>query len=57
MSGKYPCPIASRDRGRLVVTALRSLRFDARGWILDYTDSGSNGYQVRLILNYELDLL
>jgi len=36
---------------------LRGLRFDARGGILDYTDSGKTGYQFRLILNYEFDLL
>jgi hypothetical protein len=37
--------------------SLRGLRFDARGGILDYTDSGRTGYQLRLILNYEFDLL
>ena len=36
---------------------LRGLRFDARGGILDYTNSGRTGYQLRLIMNYEFDLL
>jgi hypothetical protein len=35
----------------------RGLRFDAKGGILDYTNSGSTGYQLRLILNYEFNLL
>ena len=36
---------------------LRGLRFDAKGGILDYTNSGRTGYQLRLILNYEFNLL
>jgi hypothetical protein len=35
----------------------RGLRFDTKGGILDYTDSGKTGYQLRLILNYEFNLL
>lgn len=37
--------------------ALRGLSFDAKGAILDYTDSGRTGLQLRLIMNYEFNLL
>ena len=37
--------------------ALRGLSFDAKGAVLDYTDSGRTGLQLRLIMNYDIDLL
>ena len=37
--------------------ALRGLSFDAKGAMLDYTGSGRTGLQLRLIMNYEFDLL
>jgi hypothetical protein len=37
--------------------ALRGLSFDAKGAVLDYTNSGRTGLQLRLIMNYEFDLL
>ena len=37
--------------------ALRGLSFDAKGAVLDYTGSGRTGLQLRLIMNYEIDLL
>jgi len=37
--------------------ALRGLSFDAKGAVLDYTNSGRTGLQLRLIMNYEFNLL
>jgi outer membrane porin, OprD family len=37
--------------------ALRGLSFDAKGAILDLTNSGRTGLQLRLIANYEFNLL
>jgi hypothetical protein len=37
--------------------ALRGVSFDAKGAVLDYTDSGRTGLQLRLIMNYDIDLL
>jgi hypothetical protein len=36
---------------------LRGLSFDAKGAVLDYTGSGRTGLQLRLIMNYEFNLL
>ena len=37
--------------------ALRGLSLDAMGAVLDYTNSGRTGLQLRIIMNYEFDLL
>jgi hypothetical protein len=36
--------------------ALRGLSLDAMGAVLDYTNSGRTGLQLRIIMNYEFDL-
>ena len=37
--------------------ALRGLSFDAKGAVLNYTNSGGTGLQLRLIANYEFNLM
>ena len=37
--------------------ALKGLSFDAKGAVLDFTDSGRTGLQLRLIANYEFNLM
>ncbi|HWU36590.1 MAG TPA: OprD family outer membrane porin, partial [Candidatus Acidoferrum sp.] len=37
--------------------ALKGLSFDAKGAVLDLTNSGRTGYQLRLIMNYEFNLM
>ncbi len=42
---------------RVLEGALRGLSFDARGAVLDYTNFGRTGLELRLIMNYELNLM